>query len=526
MNSKIIVIFILLLSFLSSNNSYSASTFSLKNLSEQGLKIYNEKMGSYPVMDTAKFEADAEEKFQLYKEGDEVTLDYKRNVAKGKFYSFDGQYIKIGSSNVPVIDVDSMTLSKFSKEENKKLRVQMVKLCKETYNIKRMEFREKLIEELIFQYPAINDVEISRLFKSIASQDDRAKYTEAFKSLYESSLPLKVKVVREDFIKQLCEDFLNKNPGLAIDDGVFILKAEKEAMEKKAKELEEKRVARLSERLLSPRAATPYFDPDGGIFVPSKPLKIMCATEDAEIHYTFDGSEPDEASPVYKEPINMPNAARVKAKAFHVEFNDSDTAETGPWAGGLYASYFEWMTFRGKTIEKVDSCLNFDWGAKAPNAGLPADYISMLWAGQLLPKTTETYTIYVTCDDGARVWLGDRLLIDAWKEQAPTDYEATIPLEAGKKYDIKVALTEVGGLVCIKLQWSNPKLAKQIIPQDCFMPEGKYVNELKAWNKFEMRNGVADYINRTKQKNPGSYMDNYKLPISGGQQRWDKMGIK
>ncbi|HCE42321.1 MAG TPA: hypothetical protein DET40_02085 [Lentisphaeria bacterium] len=510
--------------FLISVGSYAGPVITLKNLSEPGLKIYNEKMSAYPVMDTAKFDAEAEVKFPLYKEGDEVTLNSIRGVAKGKFYSFDGKYIKIGSTNVPVIDVDSTSLSKFSKDENKKLRTLHVKLGKDNYNAKKLEFREKLLEEIITQYPAINEVEITRLFKGIADKDAKARYSESFKTMYETGLP--IKGLRDDYMKQLSGEFLKKYTELVFDEDEYVLKAEKVALEKKAIEVEERRQAKLKERFLQPRTATPFFSPDGGMFEPGKPVKITCSTETAEIRYTLDGSEPSEDSTLYSEPITLPRPLAVKAKAFHKEFNDSDTAETGSWAGGLYASYFEWMTFRGKTIEKVDTCLNFDWGSKAPADGLPADLCSMIWAGQIAPKTSETYTIYLTADDGARMWLGDRLLIDAWKEQAPTDYEATILLEAGKKYDIKVALTEVMGQVCVKLLWSNPKLKKEAIPQDCFVPEGKYVNELKSWNKFEMKNGQPDYVNRAKNKNPGSYMDIYKLPVQGGQQRWEKLKIK
>ncbi len=519
---KIIAILVAAISFgVLSSSVYAGPQLSLKNISEQGVKIYTEKMEAYAPMDIAAFEKEAEEKFPLYNIGDEVTLNFKRGIAKGKFYSFDGQYIKIGSSTVPVVDIDSTTLSKFSKEENKKLRTQLVKLGKDSYNAKKLELREKLLEELLAQYPAINEVEISRLFKNIADKDAKAKYAGAFKTLYEAALPLKE--TREDFMKHLPEDFLKKNPELAIEDDLFILKAEKEAHEKKEKELEEKRIAKLEARKMCPRSATPAFEPDGGMFDPSKPVKITCSTEGADIRYTLDGSEPNEESALYKEPLMLPSPLPLKAKVFHKEFNDSDTGEIGTWAGGLYASYFEWMTFRGKTIEKVDPNINFDWGGKSPVEGIPADLVSVIWTGQLLPKTSETYTIYLTVDDGARLWLGDRLLIDAWKEQAPTDYEATIALEAGKKYDIKLALTEVQGQVSAKLQWSSPKLNKQIIPQDCFVPEGKYVNELKQWNA---KNSASEYLNRAKQKNPGSYMDNYKLPVHGGQQRYDKLGIK
>ncbi|HBC88845.1 MAG TPA: hypothetical protein DCZ94_18025 [Lentisphaeria bacterium] len=507
-------------SFLVSLSLYSGPTITLKNISEQGLKIYNEKMTAYPAMEVPKFEKEAEEKYPLYKEGDEITLNTIRSVVKGKFYSYNTKYITIGSTNVPVVDVDSTTLAKFSKEENQKLRNVHIKMGKDAYNIKKLEFREKLLEEIYSQYPALNAVETARLFKNIASKDANTKYSEAFRNFYDSSLP--VKGTRDDFMKQLTDDFAKKYPELALDDDIFILKTEKEANEKRDLELKAKRLARLKERILNPKAATPVFEPDGGVFEPTKPLKISCSTQDAEIRYTFDGTEPNEDSPLYTEPVALPHPLVVKAKTFHKEFNDSDIAETGAWAGGLYASYFETMTFRGKTFEKVDPCVNFNWGNAVPTSDLPGDLISMIWTGQITPKTSETYTIHLTCDDGARLWIGEKLIIDAWKEQPPTDYEATILFEAGRKYDIKLALTEVQGQITAKLQWSSPKIKLEVIPQDCLMPEGKYVNEMKTWNKLEKN----EYVNRARTKNPGSYLDNFRLTIRGGQERWNKLGIK
>ena len=46
------------------------------------------------------------------------------------------------------------------------------------------------------------------------------------------------------------------------------------------------------------QVATPTFSPDGGTFVESRSFRIQCSTAGAVVHYTSDGTEPTEASPV------------------------------------------------------------------------------------------------------------------------------------------------------------------------------------------------------------------------------------
>jgi hypothetical protein len=56
-------------------------------------------------------------------------------------------------------------------------------------------------------------------------------------------------------------------------------------------------------------------------------------------------------------------------------------------------------------------------------------------------------------------------VIDGWKDQAPTDYTATVPLVAGQYYDLRVEYYENGGGATASLSWSTPTKSKQVIPQ-------------------------------------------------------------
>ncbi|MDE5566854.1 MAG: chitobiase/beta-hexosaminidase C-terminal domain-containing protein [Muribaculaceae bacterium] len=61
--------------------------------------------------------------------------------------------------------------------------------------------------------------------------------------------------------------------------------------------------------------AMPVFSPAGGTVKPGTEVTITCPTEEAEIHYTLDGSDPTISSTLYTEPIIISEAVTIKAIA-------------------------------------------------------------------------------------------------------------------------------------------------------------------------------------------------------------------
>jgi hypothetical protein len=131
---------------------------------------------------------------------------------------------------------------------------------------------------------------------------------------------------------------------------------------------------------------------------------------------------------------------------------------------GLAATYYDQVDLTGNTLTRVDPSIDFDWGPGSPDPALPTDDFSAVWTGELLAAASETYTIYATADDGVRVWLDENLLIDAWRDEGPTEYSAPITLVAGQLYSLRVEYYDSGGGAMVSLAWSSPSTAKQIIP--------------------------------------------------------------
>jgi len=93
-----------------------------------------------------------------------------------------------------------------------------------------------------------------------------------------------------------------------------------------------------------------------------------------------------------------------------------------------------------------------------------ADYFGCRIVGFISPRYSETYTFYVTSDDGVRVWFNGKLVVDAWKDQGATTYSWTADLEADKWYPIVIEHYEHGGTERLCLEWESASQAREVIP--------------------------------------------------------------
>ncbi len=70
----------------------------------------------------------------------------------------------------------------------------------------------------------------------------------------------------------------------------------------------------------------PVFFPLPGLYTEAQQIELSCATSDAVIRYTTDGSDPAEDSLIYVTPIHLSETAVIRAKAFKNGWIASDTA--------------------------------------------------------------------------------------------------------------------------------------------------------------------------------------------------------
>lgn len=150
----------------------------------------------------------------------------------------------------------------------------------------------------------------------------------------------------------------------------------------------------------------------------------------------------------------------------------------GPNGGtgtGLRAEYFNNRDLNPPVVlSRIDATVDFDWGGSSPAPGtINADNFSARWTGQVEAPVTGNYIFSTTTDDGLRLWVNGRIMIDNWGPHASTtDNSSPIALTAGQRYDIKMEFIEWSGGAIAKLLWSYPNQGTQIIPRVRLYPAG------------------------------------------------------
>jgi hypothetical protein len=146
---------------------------------------------------------------------------------------------------------------------------------------------------------------------------------------------------------------------------------------------------------------------------------------------------------------------------------------------GIRGRYYVWRgekppedtSLLDAVTERIDPQINFTWW-DSPAPGVPPGYFLVEWRGHLYVSEGGIYRIYVVTDDGSRVWLDDELIIDAWRDQAPTAYHsAPLSLESGY-HRIRYLFYNRYPFAVARLGWLRPDGRAEIIPSSNLVTRG------------------------------------------------------
>ena len=130
------------------------------------------------------------------------------------------------------------------------------------------------------------------------------------------------------------------------------------------------------------------------------------------------------------------------------------TEEHGVIVNGLKGEYFDNIKLSGEPkVSRIDPKVDFRWTLHSPHKSLPYDWYSARWTGKLKPPKSGTYNFGIEGNDGYRLYLDGRLIIDNWKKQSYSSILKKFTFEAGREYDIRIEFFESEGNAWFKLVW-------------------------------------------------------------------------
>ncbi len=122
---------------------------------------------------------------------------------------------------------------------------------------------------------------------------------------------------------------------------------------------------------------------------------------------------------------------------------------------GLKAEYFKGVDLQGKpAMVRVDKTVDFDFVSVAPSDAIGTQNFSVRWSGYIIPKKSGEYDFGATGDDGFRVWLDGKLIVEDWTTHGAETKTDQVTLEDGHKYAVKMEYFQGGGGAVAKLVWS------------------------------------------------------------------------
>ena len=125
---------------------------------------------------------------------------------------------------------------------------------------------------------------------------------------------------------------------------------------------------------------------------------------------------------------------------------------------GLKAEYFSNPDLKGTPAVRTEDEVYYDPVNRPPDPFLPVGPMSARWSGPLAPTVSGDYIFNMRSDDGCRVYLDGKLIIDAWTSHPVADNKAMVKLEAGKTYDLVVEYFDGGGDSFGRLYWTAPDI--------------------------------------------------------------------
>lgn len=117
---------------------------------------------------------------------------------------------------------------------------------------------------------------------------------------------------------------------------------------------------------------------------------------------------------------------------------------------------------RKPDLRRIDRQVAFEHTSATFPGTEMSDHFYVRWTGKIRIARDGKYTFFTESDDGSRLWIDGKILVDNGGLHAMEEKSGEIELKAGE-HDIRLELFENDGEVGCKLSWESSNMAKEFL---------------------------------------------------------------
>jgi hypothetical protein len=123
--------------------------------------------------------------------------------------------------------------------------------------------------------------------------------------------------------------------------------------------------------------------------------------------------------------------------------------------GGFVVSYYAGADFEDLITQRSLRSVVLNYGEGRPARGVPVDNHSARWEGWLTISASAEYVFFLQSQGGARLWVGDVLVVDKWDDHKWTPgVHGQVGLEKGV-HKVIIEHCKTTGPGAIRLRWAG-----------------------------------------------------------------------
>jgi hypothetical protein len=111
---------------------------------------------------------------------------------------------------------------------------------------------------------------------------------------------------------------------------------------------------------------------------------------------------------------------------------------------------------------------------------------SVRWTGYVEPRYSESYTFHTRADDGVRLRVDGKLLIDDWTGHPARENSGQLALKGGERYFLELEYFQLIAGAEVRLSWSSSSQSREIIPRSLLSRPDGSSNGLKGEYYYDL----------------------------------------